>query len=453
MNKHLNGYEVLKREVIDAGLCTRCGSCVGLCPSQGLFFREALGECLPVAKEQLSCSNCTAPCWKGCSGKEVNFVELNKEVFGKLPEDFLLGNASEYYIAWANDKETRRNGSSGGALTAIAKHLLERGVVKGIVCLIDDPKQPLVPQPVIATNWETLRLSQQSKYSLAPLNIILREVQKFDGPLVYVGLPHQVQSLRKLQRIGHPSVRNIKAIFGLYCGSVQHFTSIVSFLKKHGISNLDKVKKIEYRAGKWPGKLRITLNNEEKYELDKFYANYMTLFYAVKRSLLCIDLSNELADLSFGDAWASKYEDCHDGYSFIVVRTETGKGILKDGEKDGIISVISKSRDDAIKMHSHGLYNKKVAVWSRIDLRRWLRKEVPDYGYRPVRSLSAKGVGLLIALIFAFGQTDVARWVVQRLPLEFTGKIFSMVRKVWRGATGSKKRKSFTNTYNVNIDN
>jgi coenzyme F420 hydrogenase subunit beta len=428
-------FLTLKRDVIDTGLCTRCGTCVGVCPEGKLEFADPLGNCLPVAAAAPNCADCPGWCLEACPGAGVDYVALNRQVFGKLPDNFLLGQALDWQVAWAADPEIRAAGASGGVLTAMARHLLESNTVQGIVCLIDDPAQPLLPRPVIARDMEALRLAQQSKYSIAPVNTILRELEAFDGEVAFVGLPDQVASLRKLQKLGHPAMKKVKVIFGSYCGAVQHFTAVTAFLRKNGVRDPSLVRRVEYRAGAWPGKLRITLTDGRTFELEKFYANYMTLFYSVERSLLDVDLSNELADLSFGDAWAPRYEERREGFSLIAVRTERGREIFDRCKAAGKIQTQPSSLDDSLSMHSHGLYNKKYAVWSRIDLRRWMGGKVPDYGYVGVRTFKQKCVGLLIALVFAFGRTRLARAIVQIMPMEITGRAFTFVRKHWRNAT------------------
>lgn len=425
----------LQREVIEAGLCTRCGTCVGVCPAGKLHFADPLGVCLPAETEGSSCADCPGWCLEACPGQGVDYVEMNRRVFGRLPDDLLLGHALDWQVAWATDPVVRAEGASGGVLTAMARHLLEAGIVQGIVCLIDDPAQPLMPRPVIARDMESLRLAQQSKYSLAPVNTILPELEAFDGEVAYVGLPDQVASMRRLEALGHPALRKVKVMFGSYCGAVQHFTAVSAFLRKQGVRDLSLVTRVEYRAGAWPGRLRITLRDGRTFELEKFYANYMTLFYSVERSLLDVDLSNELADLSFGDAWAPRYEERHEGFSLIALRTQRGRELFELCRSAGVVQAQPSSVQDALEMHSHGLYNKKYAVWSRISLRRRLGGRVPDYGYVAVRTLKQKVVGLGIALVFAFGRTRLARAIVQALPMELTGRAFTFVRKHWRQAT------------------
>ena len=81
-------FASLKAQVIDTGLCTRCGGCVGVCPDDALEFDDVLGDCLPQQKAE--CSDCGV-CHTACSGGEVIFPELNQQVFGRQPDNMLLG--------------------------------------------------------------------------------------------------------------------------------------------------------------------------------------------------------------------------------------------------------------------------------------------------------------------------------------------------------------------------
>lgn len=445
---HSMSFTTLQTTVIAPGLCTRCGSCVGICPQNAVAFADPLGDCLPVIADAGACAGCDAPCVTACPGRDVDFPALNEALFGGPPADYLLGHAPQIAVGYAADAEIRARAASGGVITALLKHLLESGAVQGIACLIDDPAYPLQPQPVIATDWETLRLSQQSKYSLTPVNTVLRAIAAFDGDVAYVGLPDQVQSIRKLQQAGHPAAAKIKLIVGSFCGAVNHFSSVREFLRKQGVDDLAQVTRIEYRAGHWPGKMRVTLRDGRRLELDKFYANYMNLFYVVERSLVCIDLSNELADISAGDAWAPRYEERHEGFSLIIGRTAVGQQALAACQAAGVIELLPTDRADALEMHSHGLYNKKIAVWTRIDLRRARGQAVPAYGYRPRLSWRSRLVGGWIALVYLIGQMRWARWVVNRLPIELTGRAFAAVRKRWRQNT-RPKRSGALGTYEV----
>ncbi len=40
--------EILFERVVDKGLCTRCGTCAGVCPEDNISIADPFGDCLPV---------------------------------------------------------------------------------------------------------------------------------------------------------------------------------------------------------------------------------------------------------------------------------------------------------------------------------------------------------------------------------------------------------------------
>ena len=79
-------------QVVKDGLCTGCGTCIALCPEEAIELRidENKGLYIPELNEE-KCNNC-GTCYKVCPGHEVDFKELNLEIFGNESEDVLIGN-------------------------------------------------------------------------------------------------------------------------------------------------------------------------------------------------------------------------------------------------------------------------------------------------------------------------------------------------------------------------
>jgi hypothetical protein len=198
-----------------------------------------------------------------------------------------------------------------------------------------------------------------------------------------------------------------------------------------------------FRYGEWPGNMRVEMSDGRVAELPKFHANYLIPFHILKNSLLCSDLSNEFTDISGGDAWAPVYEERGKGFSMVISRTDAGKEILLQMEKEGLISLAPISGDDAITMHSHGYDLKKRGTFIRIKFRRWLGKSVPDYGYTLSGfPLSRYLMELIISILFLILGTKPARWAVERVSPSFIGRLFEKSRKLWKKATFGIKREN-----------
>ncbi|MFP4471333.1 MAG: Coenzyme F420 hydrogenase/dehydrogenase, beta subunit C-terminal domain [Bacteroidales bacterium] len=257
-----------------------------------------------------------------------------------------------------------------------------------------------------------------------------------------MGIPPQVQSIRKLQKINDPSVRNIKYIFGPFYGNTLYFSSVKSFLKTYGEKDYTNIEKLWFRHGEWPGNMRIELKSGRVIELKKFHANYLIPFHVLKNSLYCTDFTNEFTDISGGDAWAPRYEERGKGFSMIITRTTAGQQIIEEMVKEGRLTADAITEAEAIKMHSHGYDFKKRGSFIRIQFRKLTGKAIPDYGYTLGGfSFSRYMMEMVISSLFIVLSTRPARWTVEQFPPGFIGKLFEKARTAWKNSTKKIKRR------------
>ena len=379
---------------------------------------------------------------EACAGHSFPFPEFNRILFGdKAFAHPFLGVFRHLSIGHATDAAIRSQAASGGILSAVLIFLLEKGYVQGVVTLRMSRTTPWLTEPFIATCRDEVMEAAQSKYIISSVNEILPEMEAFQGELAYVGLPGQVQSIRKLQRMNHPSVRNIKFVFGPFYGNTLHFSSIRSFLTAHSETDYSQIVKLYFRYGEWPGKMRIEMKSGRVLELPKSHANYLIPFHILKNSLLCTDLTNEFTDLSGGDAWAPVYEERGKGFSMIIARSEQGAVLLDTMTAEGWLEQWPLDVEEAVRMHSHGYDLKKRGAFIRIKLRRMLGLTVPDYGYNfgrfgPLRY----GMELMITGLFLVLGTKPARFLADRIPMNIMGGAFEKARRIWKNATHKIKR-------------
>lgn len=436
-------YLRLKSEVIDADLCLRCGTCVGVCPHGLLEIDDDLGRCLPVRRADSDlCARCDAECYLACPGRYVDFPALNQAVHSRQPDSCLTGVYRDLWVAHATDEGIRRLGSSGGVITAVIKHLFDTGRIEGAYVQAMDPARPYFPKPLLARSYEQAQTASDSKYTVCPHNVLLNDIDSEGGPLCFVGVPCQVHAIRKLQQAGHPVAGRFRYVIGPYCGNILRFDSTRAFLAKQGVTDLNEVVSLAYRAGEWPGNMRVRLRSGRVIEMPKFHANYLIPFYIMRRCLLCTDLTNEFTDISGGDAWAPVYEERGKGFSIMVVRTEQGRQLADEMIDQGRLSVTPIERDEAIAMHSHGLDLKKRGAFLRIARRRLRRRPVPQYGYdlAPGVPLARRLMETVMGLIFRICWTAPARRAIQCVPDRVIGWMFRRARTKWKAATRTAKR-------------
>ena len=358
-------------------LCNRCGTCVGL--SDGAIrFKNREGNYLPDIVNELE-DNVYDRIWNACPGQNFDFPEHREHFYNDAPHfNIFTGPYRQLQIGYATDPEVRASGASGAILSSILIYLMDKKRIDGAIITRMSHTKPWLTEPFIATTREEILEAAQSKYIITSVNEILEHSADFKGKLALVGLPGQVQSIRKLQKAGDPVVSNISYIFGPFYGNTLHFSSVKSFLRSHGERDHTQIRKLYFRHGEWPGNMRVEMESGRVIELKKFHANYLIPFHIVRNSLYCTDFTNEFTDISGGDAWAPVYEERGKGYSLVIARTETGSRMLEEMEKDGKLELQKLSEKECIEMHSHGYDFKKRGAFIRISFARSVSERCPN---------------------------------------------------------------------------
>lgn len=430
------------KSIMNSDLCTRCGSCVGL-SGGSIVFTDREGQYKPkvisepeeiLAKRLLN----------ACPGKDFNFKFYREKFYANAPEFHpYTGPVYSLCIAHSTVPSIRSAGASGGMISAMLIWLLEKGKIDGAVVTGMSEDEPWLTKSFIATSTDEIISAAQSKYIITSVNEILPEMESFEGNLAYVGLPPQVQSIRKLQAANDPSVKNIKYIFGPFYGNTLHFSSIRSFLRSYNIKDYQNISKLYFRYGEWPGNMRVEMKDGRIVQLPKFHANYLIPFHIMTNSLLCTDLSNEFTDISGGDAWAPVYEERGKGFSLVIARSVVGQWILDEMQKEGLISMNPISINEAITMHSHGYDLKKRGTFIRFRFRKLFGLTNPDYGYE-LKGFPASRyfMEFAIDMLFILLGTAPARWLVAQISPAFVGRVFEKTRNIWKKATYSIKREN-----------
>jgi coenzyme F420 hydrogenase subunit beta len=136
------------------------------------------------------------------------------------------------------------------------------------------------------------------------------------GRYALVGLPCQIQGLRKAQAAIPPLRRRVVLALGLFCGTTCTPRGTAIGIRRAGVDPND-VAGIAYRGEGWPGAFRLTLRSGSVVEVP--YPDYLDPWFAAhvpQRCLVCPDGTNELADVAIGDAWVERFQ------------SESGRGSL-----------------------------------------------------------------------------------------------------------------------------
>jgi len=371
--------------IAQSGLCTGCGTCVSLCPKEAIQIKinQEKGIYEPEIIDK-KCTNCKL-CLKVCPGHEIDFKDLNQEIFGTDAEDILVGNYLNSYTGYSTDHEIRYNSSSGGLATQLLIFALEEGLIDGALVTRMKRDNPLEPEPFIARTKEEIIEASRSKYCPNPANIALQEILQSDGNerIAVVGLPCHIHGIRKAEKINKKLGKKIVLHLGIFCSINRNFLSQEYLLKKLNIDRND-ILKIDYRGKGWMGDMTITLKNgcEKSCSYQTYWRDILNLYFIPTRCTLCSDQFCELSDISFGDIWLPEYRSDKIGTSVIISRTETGNRILNQMKAANKINLSEIKREKLIQSQANALKLKKKYLKAHISLRKALRKKFPDYNQK-----------------------------------------------------------------------
>ena len=233
-------------QVVKDGLCTGCGTCIALCPNESikLTINEKKGIYVPELNEE-KCNNCGI-CYEVFPGHEVDFNQLNLEIFGKEPEDVLIGNYLNCYVGHSTNYNIRYNSASGGLVTALLIFALEEGVIDGALVTRMKRDNPLEPEPFIARSKAEIIEASKSKYCPVPANVVLNEILNSNEgeKFAVVRLPCHIHGIRKAEQINKKLREKIVLHLGIFCNRTPNFIGTEFLLnnlkiKKEDVKNLN----------------------------------------------------------------------------------------------------------------------------------------------------------------------------------------------------------------------
>jgi coenzyme F420 hydrogenase subunit beta len=430
--------ERLKREVVDAGICTGCGACAALAAAGTTRMVDTPLGPRPLFEPREP--DLPDLAWQVCPGKGINHPALYRGHYGGLPQNWLLGFSERVRTGYSADAEIRRRGASGGVLSHVLIHLLESGAIDAAIVVRQGVPQPDKARVTIVRSRAAILAAAQSVY--VPVSV-LDVLPRLVAGEVYAMtcLPDQAASLRALQLVGHEAARQVRFVLGPYTGTALVPAALRCYLRSKGVRDDDAITSLEWRAGEWPGYLEIRTASGRVFRSKKVYYNYLMPFFIAQQSLQDMDFTNEFCDLSVGDAWSPEFESEGGGHSVIVTRSAAMERILDEMVRSGLLRAEEMRPMEALEMHGHMLDFKKRGSFIRNRLRVLCGRRAPDFGLRPEHiPILRFAAELAIAGLFLLARTRLARKLLEYVPEDVIGPLFNRMRLAWKAASKPTKR-------------
>lgn len=319
----VKGPRELREEVLDAGLCTACGMCLGMCP-----YLDEMGEHVAMISD---CRGEHGRCYAVCPRTETDLDALRDSFFPSWrdsPPDYDLGPHQAVWMSRARDERVRERSQYGGTVTALAVYGLETGAMDAalLTAWSQDPEDPHLPRPWLARTPEEVLAAAGSKYTACPTLRILDETLRRDATrLLVVARPCQVLALRKRMRIQDPDFlkEHIALTLGLFCMWSMSYREFRQWAET--LLGREPIRRIDIPPGKMVAQTAAGTLVDMPHDEARARAR--------ETCGLCYDFTAELADLSVGST------EWKDDWNTLIVRSDAARAFVEDAAARGFLEL------------------------------------------------------------------------------------------------------------------
>ncbi len=335
------GSSALERDVLNRGMCTGCGACVGLCP----YIAVARDTVAVVEHCRLS----EGRCYEFCPRTRLDLPALEHEVFGGAHREPALGSHIHVEMSQACDKGIRERAQYGGSVSALMKYAMDEGVVER--CILNRPfAGSLMPRPMVAREGRQVLECAGSNYVASPaLAHLNRLTNEGAGRIGMVAIPCQVQALRKMQHAKPESAASrVNLLIGLFCTWALSFRDLNRFLTRMVVTS--RIRRMDIPPPP-AGVMSVeTGTSALDISLDDLRA------FVRPACSVCYDLTAEFADISVGMVEGKA------DWNTLIVRTSAGAELVRGAEGKGIIETRPVDESNLEHLKEASLQKKRRAV-------------------------------------------------------------------------------------------
>lgn len=364
--------------IANNALCTACGACAGICPSDAIaIITNTAGYLVAHISDDL-CIDC---------GKCANICPSNPENNPSIEtDDIFHGVCLVGYVGYASDSTIRQRSQSGGVVTALLCYLLEQNVIEGAVVNNLNP-QTRRPQAVFASSKPEIVDACGSYY--AQSSVVKTILEHSDKVTAAVVLGCQAESLQLIHE-KYPNINLPKYTIGLVCAG-QNSGNMIDDLIEQSECNNKQISKFRFRDKSfgWPGDVHVTASTKDCW-LPKEDRYRLKQVYELHRCIVCYDQMNIFSDIVCGDPWGISHKQQPEGHTVVIARTEAGKKLLENAVRDGAIVLEELSVDDILRgqtvdgRHKTKFYTSRELFYEN----KWLFP-YPDAYFESIPSISA----------------------------------------------------------------
>ena len=342
--------------------CCGCGACSVVCPKSciDLVYGERYNYPRVDVQECIECGKCLEVCPGAflLKGVDPGFCDEPARA------------SYDCYLIHSKDDGIRLDSSSGGFITGLILHLMDKGLADGGIVARCQGENALVAQSFVATDRQSLLSARASKYAPVSSCAALADVLDRPGRYVFVGTPCMVDGLAKLQEVLPELKERIVLAIALVCAGMASRLSTKAYIEEDGGVKIGDVRRICYRGNGWPGRFRVFGEND-KLLMDRPLLGGSLIHVVPRDHYLrcwnCLDHWGRFADIAVSDPWTEQMVKTErKGRSAIMVRTERGSQAVRSAVDGGDMIA------DPITVKDMLSYNKHLVIDSEHPRHGWM---------------------------------------------------------------------------------
>jgi len=316
-----NKTSMMKKNVSHFSYCYGCGVCAITCPKDIITLTLKDGFYQPTVRD-VDCIDC-GQCLAVCAFHHEKVEDQGADI--------------QFYAAYSNDEDVRRQCSSGGVGFELARYAVRNGYS---FCGVRYNVQQGRAEHYVTDQMEELKQGIGSKYIQSYTLPGFSQLEKGHKYCV-VGTPCQIDSLR------HYVKKNKKeddfVLIDFFCHGVPSQLMWKKYLDEKKKEVGEPVKYVSWRNKQngWQDSWAMEVRGERDLFSLKSKGDLFYKFFLKNRCLgkACYDnckykMASSAADIRIGDLWGTKYQNDQKGISAVVAFTEKGKEWLKNIESE-----------------------------------------------------------------------------------------------------------------------
>jgi coenzyme F420 hydrogenase subunit beta len=326
--------------IVESGLCIGCGLCESVAGRRCIEVAMTdSGRERPIVIEPPDAATL----------RVINAVCPGVSVRGADPQR--IPRAAQHDVVWgpiarlvrchASDPRVRHEGSSGGALSALAQFLLDSGRVELVLHVAASRTAPM--RSIGHVSFERAQVLEAAGARYGPAAPLRNFCEILDDGRAFalIGKPCDVTAVRSLARIDARVDAQMRYALSMVCGGASVLGASRDVLARFGVEERE-LRLFRYRGHGNPGLTALETADGRRFALtyEEMWTADEATWQLQSRCKICPDAIGEAADLVASDAWpdGTPPED-DEGFNALIVRTGAGLELFDAAVAAGALTV------------------------------------------------------------------------------------------------------------------